>query len=87
MRIGVDLGGTKIEAIALRDDGSIAVRERVPTPKDDAEAIVRAVRDLVLSVERAAGWCLGPCPSSPQNLPNMRCFYTWHGAWRCTRNG
>lgn len=55
MRIGVDLGGTKIEAIALRDDGTVAVRERVATPKDDARAIVLAVRDLVLSVERAAG--------------------------------
>jgi fructokinase len=55
LRIGVDLGGTKIEAIALRDDGSIAVRERVPTPKDDALAIIGAVRELVLSVERAAG--------------------------------
>jgi fructokinase len=55
VRIGVDLGGTKIEAIALRDDGTIAVRERVPTPKGDAGAILLAVRDLVLSVERAAG--------------------------------
>ncbi len=55
MRLGVDLGGTKIEAVVLRDDGSIAARERVPTPKDDARTIVLAVRDLVLAVERTAG--------------------------------
>ncbi|HMB75728.1 MAG TPA: ROK family protein, partial [Kiloniellaceae bacterium] len=33
MRIGVDLGGTKIEAAALSDDGTIALRRRVPTPQ------------------------------------------------------
>jgi fructokinase len=45
-RIGVDLGGTKIEAIAL--DGAREVfRKRVPTPRDDYGATVRAVADLV----------------------------------------
>jgi fructokinase len=55
MRIGVDLGGTKIEAIALAGDGTIAVRERIATPRGDARAILEAVRDLVRSVEHAAG--------------------------------
>src|SRR5436305_14765765 len=32
LRIGVDLGGTKIEAVGLRDDGSEIVRHRVATP-------------------------------------------------------
>ena len=35
MRIGVDLGGTKIEAIALSNSGEELYRERVKTPKDD----------------------------------------------------
>ena len=33
MRIGVDLGGTKIEAIALAEDGGVCDRRRKPTPK------------------------------------------------------
>ena len=38
MRIGVDLGGTKIEAIALADDGAVRARRRVATPRDDYAA-------------------------------------------------
>jgi fructokinase len=46
MRIGVDLGGTKIEAIAL--DGSREVaRRRVPTPRGDYEATISTVSALV----------------------------------------
>lgn len=60
MRIGVDLGGTKIEAIAMDDAGAIAARERVPTPAErGAEAIVGAVAALVRRIEAAVG---GPCP-------------------------
>lgn len=47
VRIGVDLGGTKIEAVALGTDGEELDRRRVPTPQDDYEGIVRAVVDLV----------------------------------------
>ena len=35
MRIGVDLGGTKIEAVALNDQGTMLTRQRVPTPQHD----------------------------------------------------
>ena len=46
MRIGVDLGGTKIEAIAL--DGAREVRrKRIPTPRGDYAATIRAVAGLV----------------------------------------
>ena len=48
-RIGVDLGGTKIEAVALVD-GEIVARERVPTPQGEYEGTVAAIRDLVASV-------------------------------------
>jgi fructokinase len=54
-RIGVDLGGTKIEAVALGCDGAIAVRRRVPTPRDDYEATLAAVAGLVDSIEREIG--------------------------------
>lgn len=46
-RIGVDLGGTKIEAIVLEGSGHIRARERVPTPADSYEATIAAVSDLV----------------------------------------
>lgn len=52
MRIGVDLGGTKIEAIALDEHGAVLARERVATPADDYVATVRAIVDLVLSLEK-----------------------------------
>ena len=54
MRIGIDLGGTKIEAIALSDAGAITVRRRVPTPRDYA-ATLDALAGIVADVEREAG--------------------------------
>jgi len=55
MRIGVDFGGTKIEAIALGEDGAELLRRRVPTPRGDYDGSVRAVRELVLGLEAATG--------------------------------
>ena len=51
MRIGVDLGGTKIEAAALDDDGEIVARRRVATPADDYSATVGAIVELVEVIE------------------------------------
>ncbi|HEX6960126.1 MAG TPA: ROK family protein [Ferrovibrio sp.] len=55
MRIGVDLGGTKIEAIALADDGTIRARRRVMAPRGDYDATIRAIRDLIHAIETEAG--------------------------------
>jgi fructokinase len=55
MRIGIDLGGTKIEAIALDDGGVTLVRDRVPTPDGDYRATLDAVADLVAFIERETG--------------------------------
>lgn len=49
-RIGVDLGGTKIEAVRLGPDGSEHIRRRVDTPAGDYRRIVDAVADLVAAV-------------------------------------
>lgn len=54
-RIGIDLGGTKIEGILLDASGEILARHRVPTPPDDYAATVIAVRDLIRRLEEAAG--------------------------------
>ena len=55
MRIGVDLGGTKTELIALDDAGVERHRVRVATPADSYDAIIACVRDLVLGAERMLG--------------------------------
>lgn len=55
MQIGVDLGGTKIEAVALDDNGAVLIRERVATPRDDYGATISAISTLVQRVERETG--------------------------------
>jgi fructokinase len=52
LRIGVDLGGTKIEVIALTEDGREQFRQRVPTPAGDYVVTLRAVAELVSAIER-----------------------------------
>ncbi len=55
MRIGVDLGGTKIEAVALEPSGVEAFRRRVATPRGDYDATVSAIVSLVADAERTTG--------------------------------
>ncbi len=52
MRIGVDLGGTKIEAVVLDQAGAVQWRRRVPTPRHDYDGTVRAICALVADAER-----------------------------------
>ena len=62
-RIGIDLGGTKAEALALRADGSEAMRARVASPKDYG-ALLDALAGLV--AEADAG--LGGGPRAPVGI-------------------
>jgi fructokinase len=55
MRIGIDLGGTKIEVIAITDDGRELARRRVASPRGDYPGTIAAMRDLVLGIEREMG--------------------------------
>ena len=50
IRIGVDLGGTKLEAIALAADGSVAHKLRMPTPRD-YQGTLKAIVDIIHSIE------------------------------------
>ena len=50
-RIGIDLGGTKIEFVALENDGLEVHRHRVATPRGDYEGTVRAIREGVELIE------------------------------------
>ena len=55
MRIGVDLGGSKIEIIALDSAGDILIRRRCPTPAGDYAATLAAIAHLVDGVEAELG--------------------------------
>lgn len=55
LRIGVDLGGTKIEFVALERDGTELYRHRIPTPRFDYEGTVRAIADGVKEMENKLG--------------------------------
>jgi len=55
MRIGIDVGGTKLEGIALGDDASVLVRRRIPTPRDDYAQTLSAIVALVHDIEHEVG--------------------------------
>jgi len=55
MRIGIDLGGTKIEAVALAGDGTELFRRRVDTPRGSYDGTIAAITALVSAAEHAAG--------------------------------
>jgi len=55
MRLGIDLGGTKTEIIALADDGRELLRQRISTPQGDYLATLMAIAGLVESAENSLG--------------------------------
>ena len=55
LRLGLDIGGTKIEAVVLGADGGILFRRRIPTPRERYTDLIDAVADLVLTAEREVG--------------------------------
>ena len=55
IRIGIDLGGTKIEILAIDRDGKELTRHRVATPRHDYDGSIRLMAELVARVERETG--------------------------------
>jgi fructokinase len=55
LRLGVDLGGTKIEAAALDHDGRQLLRKRVPTPHAGYDIALQTLAEFILGMEREAG--------------------------------
>jgi len=55
MRIGIDLGGTKIEIVALDETGAECFRKRVATPREDYAGTLVAIASLVREAEAAVG--------------------------------
>ena len=58
LRIGIDLGGTKIEGLALSRDGAEVVRQRIETPKDYQQTLL-AIEGLVSYLEEEASAATG----------------------------
>jgi fructokinase len=54
-RIGIDLGGTKIEAAALDERGGMCLRRRIPTPAGDYAATIATIVGLVAGIEQEIG--------------------------------
>ena len=55
LRIGVDLGGTKIEGVALGREGAVRGRRRIATPRHDYAGTIEAIASVVEGVESDAG--------------------------------
>ena len=55
LRIGVDLGGTKTEIVALSPQGQELIRHRVASPRDDYQATLHTITTLVAKVESELG--------------------------------
>jgi len=55
IRIGIDLGGTKIEGIALSESGDELFRQRVATPQGDYRATLQSIVDLIRQIESSSG--------------------------------
>ena len=74
MRLGIDLGGTKMSAIVLDREGRELWRTRVPTPRDDYDQTLNAIASLVAEGEKAAG---GGCsigigiPGAPSRVTGL----------------
>jgi fructokinase len=83
LAIGVDLGGTKIEVVALDDDGRELLRRRRPTPPSDYEATLEAIAGLVGEAEVELGRPGGtvgvghPGTISPATGLLKNCNLTW----------
>jgi fructokinase len=55
LRLGIDLGGSKIEIIALDDDGRPLLRRRLTTPQGDYSATLAVIGELVTAAESELG--------------------------------
>ncbi len=57
MRIGIDLGGTKIEGVVIDADGHVLLRERVPTPRGSYQGTLDQIAELVKRLEANVSTC------------------------------
>lgn len=61
-KLGVDLGGTKTEAVLLDENFNVIERKRIPTPQNDYQQILNSISSLVLDIsENVSDFSLGIC--------------------------
>jgi fructokinase len=83
LRLGIDLGGTKTEIVALDADGTERLRHRAATPRGDYEATVELIGSLVDDAERSLGAQQCACgvgtPGTPSRANGLmkNCNSTW----------
>lgn len=82
MRVGIDLGGSKIEAVALDATGTVRWRERIASPRDDYAGTLEAIAGLVRRIEADLGLTgtvgIGtPGSASPADGRMRNCNSTW----------
>lgn len=76
MRIGIDLGGTKIEVLAIDNNGNELHRQRTKTPKDNYHDTLQCINDLILTAEKqiSAKGTVGICtPGSISSVSGLLC--------------
>lgn len=70
-RIGVDLGGTKIEVVVLDASGAELFRKRVGTPRDDYGATLSAIVSLVRQAEESVGMACSVGVGTPGAISSL----------------
>ena len=61
-KLGIDLGGTKIEAALLDENLNVIEKKRIPTPQNDYQQILNSISSLVLDIsENVSDFSLGIC--------------------------
>lgn len=82
LRIGVDLGGTKTEVVALDEAGVEHYRARRPTPRDDYEATLEGIAALVREAEAHAGAAASVGVGTPGSVvPETACMQNCNSTW------
>ena len=74
MRIGIDLGGTKIEAALLNADGNIIYRHRVPTPQSGYPQTLMAIAELIFKLDKdcsVSGQCIAIGIATPGAISSL----------------
>jgi predicted NBD/HSP70 family sugar kinase len=88
MRIGIDLGGTKTELIALDERGDAVMRFRRPTPAGDSRVTVVLIAEMVLHAEAELGERASVGTPGALSLANglmKNCNSTCLNGSRCSR--
>jgi glucokinase len=80
--IGIDIGGTKVAALRVAEDGDVLDRRERPTPADDVAATVETVSDLAADLAAAGGEAIGVGAAGMVDFAAGVLRYAPNLAWR-----